>query len=156
MLTGPVGRCRHHSNSVDRKTNGERVLLEKRSGSGRRIGRSGTGHLIECKLVHQSLERVGVIDVIPRDRALRGRVQGRAAACVRPPARCSNQSRGTLRLSRYTAAQLGTVGSGNHYVDLRVHFGSRGLGHTSASKYLKLAGGRDGMNVPPRPGRRRH
>jgi len=57
------------------------------------------------------------------------------------------------------AAQLGTVGSGNHYVDLMhdeagfiwigVHFGSRGLGHTSATKYLKLAGGKDGMNVPP-------
>src|SRR6266481_8474225 len=56
-------------------------------------------------------------------------------------------------------AQLGTVGSGNHYVDLMrdeqdmvwigVHFGSRGLGHTSATRYLKLAGGKDGMNVPP-------
>ena len=57
------------------------------------------------------------------------------------------------------ASQLGTVGSGNHYVDLMrdeedfvwigVHFGSRGLGHTSATRYLKLAGGKDGMNVPP-------
>ena len=56
-------------------------------------------------------------------------------------------------------AQLGTVGSGNHYVDLMrdedgfvwigTHFGSRGLGHTSATRYLKLAGGQDGMNVPP-------
>jgi tRNA-splicing ligase RtcB len=56
-------------------------------------------------------------------------------------------------------AQLGTVGSGNHYVDLMrdeedhvwigVHFGSRGLGHSTATKYLKLAGGKDGMNVPP-------
>lgn len=56
-------------------------------------------------------------------------------------------------------AQLGTVGSGNHYVDLMrdesgfvwigVHFGSRGLGHTSATRYLKMAGGKDGMNVPP-------
>ena len=55
--------------------------------------------------------------------------------------------------------QLGTVGSGNHYVDLMVdeaglvwigvHFGSRGLGHTSATRYLKAAGGQDGMNVPP-------
>jgi tRNA-splicing ligase RtcB len=55
--------------------------------------------------------------------------------------------------------QLGTVGSGNHYVDLMrdeagfvwigVHFGSRGLGHTSATLYLKAAGGKDGMNVPP-------
>jgi tRNA-splicing ligase RtcB len=55
--------------------------------------------------------------------------------------------------------QLGTVGAGNHYVDLMrdedgfvwigVHFGSRGLGHTSATRYLKAAGGKDGMNVPP-------
>src|SRR5947209_2201779 len=57
------------------------------------------------------------------------------------------------------AAQLGTVGSGNHYVDLMrdeegfvwigVHFGSRGLGHTTATRYLKAAGGKDGMHVPP-------
>src|SRR6202047_997249 len=56
-------------------------------------------------------------------------------------------------------AQLGTVGSGNHYVDLMrdeavfvwigVHFGSRGLGHTSATRYLKAAGGKDGMYVTP-------
>lgn len=55
--------------------------------------------------------------------------------------------------------QLGTVGSGNHYVDIMrdeegfvwigVHFGSRGLGHTSATRYLKAAGGKDGMNVAP-------
>jgi tRNA-splicing ligase RtcB (3'-phosphate/5'-hydroxy nucleic acid ligase) len=47
--------------------------------------------------------------------------------------------------------QLGTVGSGNHYVDLladeqdRVwvanHFGSRGLGHTIATGFLNLAAG---------------
>jgi tRNA-splicing ligase RtcB len=65
-----------------------------------------------------------------------------------------------MELYRQKAAnQLGTVGSGNHYVDLMrdeddfvwigVHFGSRGLGHTSATRYLKLAGGKDGMNVPP-------
>ena len=57
------------------------------------------------------------------------------------------------------AAQLGTVGSGNHYVDLMrdesgfvwigVHFGSRGLGHTSATRYLKAAGGKDGTHVAP-------
>jgi tRNA-splicing ligase RtcB (3'-phosphate/5'-hydroxy nucleic acid ligase) len=57
------------------------------------------------------------------------------------------------------ANQIGTVGSGNHYVDLMrdqdgfvwigVHFGSRGLGHTSATRYLKAAGGKDGINVPP-------
>lgn len=55
--------------------------------------------------------------------------------------------------------QLGTVGSGNHYVDLfedeegfvwiGVHFGSRGLGHKITTKYLKAAGAKDGMLVPP-------
>lgn len=48
--------------------------------------------------------------------------------------------------------QLGTVGSGNHYVDLLVddigrvwvanHFGSRGLGHTIASGFLAIAAGK--------------
>src|SRR5690349_24632997 len=35
------------------------------------------------------------------------------------------------------------------FVWIGVHFGSRGLGHTSATRYLKAAGGKDGMNVPP-------
>lgn len=49
--------------------------------------------------------------------------------------------------------QLGTVGSGNHYVDIfadtmgrawvGVHFGSRGLGHTIASGFLALGAGED-------------
>jgi tRNA-splicing ligase RtcB (3'-phosphate/5'-hydroxy nucleic acid ligase) len=30
-----------------------------------------------------------------------------------------------------------------------VHFGSHGLGHTSATKSLKLAGGKEGINVAP-------
>ncbi|MDQ3070322.1 MAG: RtcB family protein [Acidobacteriota bacterium] len=49
--------------------------------------------------------------------------------------------------------QLGTIGSGNHYVDLfedradgslwaGVHFGSRGFGHRTASGFLALAKGR--------------
>jgi len=56
-------------------------------------------------------------------------------------------------------AQLGTVGSGNHYIDLftdpdghiwiGVHFGSRGLGHTTATRAIKRAGGKDGIHVPP-------
>ena len=56
-------------------------------------------------------------------------------------------------------AQLGTVGSGNHYVDLfedndgfvwiGVHFGSRGLGHGITTKYLKAMGAKDTMNDPP-------
>jgi tRNA-splicing ligase RtcB (3'-phosphate/5'-hydroxy nucleic acid ligase) len=66
---------------------------------------------------------------------------------------------GVGELRRMAAEQLGTIGSGNHYVDVfadedervwvGVHFGSRGLGHRSATKYLKKAGGRDGIDVPP-------
>jgi tRNA-splicing ligase RtcB len=55
--------------------------------------------------------------------------------------------------------QLGTVGSGNHYVDVfadeagaiwvGVHFGSRGLGHTIASGFLALGQGKSwGDRVP--------
>lgn len=55
--------------------------------------------------------------------------------------------------------QLGTVGSGNHYVDLftdelnrvwiGVHFGSRGLGHTIATHFVKAGGGKDGVHAEP-------
>jgi tRNA-splicing ligase RtcB len=66
---------------------------------------------------------------------------------------------GVADLKQMARAQLGTVGSGNHYVDLfedeagavwiGVHFGSRGLGHRTTTKYLKAAGARDGMEVEP-------
>jgi len=55
--------------------------------------------------------------------------------------------------------QLGTVGSGNHYVDIfiddiervwvGVHFGSRGLGHSIATHFIKQAGGKDGIHAKP-------
>jgi tRNA-splicing ligase RtcB len=55
--------------------------------------------------------------------------------------------------------QLGTVGSGNHYVDIfsdeadriwiGVHFGSRGFGHKTATAFLTAAGAKDGMDVDP-------
>lgn len=55
--------------------------------------------------------------------------------------------------------QLGTVGSGNHYVDVfvddldrvwvGVHFGSRGLGHSIATHFIKAAGGKDGIHAEP-------
>ena len=35
------------------------------------------------------------------------------------------------------------------FVWIGVHFGSRGLGHRTATQFLKLAGGRDGMMVEP-------
>jgi tRNA-splicing ligase RtcB len=56
------------------------------------------------------------------------------------------------KLQQLARQQLGTVGSGNHFVDLfededgwvwvGVHFGSRGLGHRTASGFLNLAAGR--------------
>lgn len=62
-------------------------------------------------------------------------------------------------LKRMAENQLGTVGSGNHYVDLftdeqdrvwiGVHFGSRGLGHKIATHFLKTGGAKDGMEVDP-------
>jgi tRNA-splicing ligase RtcB len=55
------------------------------------------------------------------------------------------------RLAQTAANQLGTVGSGNHYVNVMedehgliwvgVHFGSRGFGHRTASGFLALAQG---------------
>src|ERR671926_1849505 len=71
------------------------------------------------------------------------------------------------KLVALAASQLGTVGSGNHYVNLMedeeglvwvgVHFGSRGFGHKTASGFLALAQGlpfdaraREGeMDSPP-------
>jgi tRNA-splicing ligase RtcB len=64
-----------------------------------------------------------------------------------------------LNLRDKAAAQLGTVGSGNHYVDVfvdeqdrvwvGVHFGSRGFGHGIASWALEAGGASDGMDVDP-------
>src|SRR5947208_9150117 len=57
------------------------------------------------------------------------------------------------KLAQTAESQLGTVGSGNHYVNLMedeegrvwvgVHFGSRGFGHKTASGFLALAQGLD-------------
>lgn len=56
------------------------------------------------------------------------------------------------KLKQLAREQLGTVGSGNHFVDIledeqgrvwvTAHFGSRGLGHRTASGFLNLAAGR--------------
>jgi tRNA-splicing ligase RtcB len=64
-----------------------------------------------------------------------------------------------LPLKRMAADQLGTVGGGNHYVDIfmdelqriwvGVHFGSRGLGHKTATWFLKQGGAKDAINAEP-------
>ncbi len=63
------------------------------------------------------------------------------------------------KLKTLAHEQLGTIGSGNHYVDLftdeqdrvwvGVHFGSRGLGHKLATHFLRAGGAQDGMHVEP-------
>ena len=71
------------------------------------------------------------------------------------------------KLLQLAREQLGTVGGGNHYVDLfsddegflwvGVHFGSRGFGHRTATGFLALAQGKrfedraneGGMDAPP-------
>jgi tRNA-splicing ligase RtcB len=71
------------------------------------------------------------------------------------------------KLAQLAESQLGTVGSGNHFVNLMedeegfvwvgVHFGSRGFGHKTASGFLALAHGlsfegrarEGGMDAPP-------
>jgi tRNA-splicing ligase RtcB len=64
-----------------------------------------------------------------------------------------------LQLRDKAANQLGTVGSGNHYVDVfsdeldrvwvGVHFGSRGFGHSIATWALKAGGASDSMDGAP-------
>jgi tRNA-splicing ligase RtcB len=75
---------------------------------------------------------------------------------------------GQRRLLGLAREQLGTVGGGNHYVDVLedetgllwvgVHFGSRGFGHKTATGFLNIAAGRafdahtrhgESMDAPP-------
>jgi len=61
----------------------------------------------------------------------------------------TSPSDGQRRLLRLAREQLGTVGGGNHYVDVLedddgvlwvgVHFGSRGFGHKTATGFLNIA-----------------
>lgn len=64
------------------------------------------------------------------------------------------------KLKALAQSQLGTVGSGNHFVDLfeeagtgqlwvANHFGSRGFGHKTASGFLNLAAGREFLANAP-------
>ena len=57
-----------------------------------------------------------------------------------------------IKWKNLSMSQLGSVGSGNHYVDIfvdelnrvwvGVHFGSRGLGHRIATHFIKSGGGK--------------
>lgn len=63
-------------------------------------------------------------------------------------------------LKKLAYEQLGTVGAGNHFVDIFIeeatsevwvanHFGSRGFGHKTASGFLNLAAGRNFLDRAP-------
>ena len=134
------------------------------------ISVSGVGYDIGCgnKAVRTDLRRADIAADLPRimdtivERISFG-VGGHNDEPVDHPVLDSirgagaGPQRGLLDLA---AAQLGTVGAGNHYVDLfadeddivwvGVHFGSRGFGHKTATHYLALAGERaGGMDAPP-------
>jgi tRNA-splicing ligase RtcB len=69
------------------------------------------------------------------------------------------RNEGLAGLKDMAAQQLGTVGSGNHYVDVfkdeedfvwvGVHFGSRGLGHKATTHFLRKIRAGDGMESDP-------
>lgn len=66
---------------------------------------------------------------------------------------------GQRQMADLARSQLGTAGSGNHYVDIfadekdriwvGVHFGSRGFGHRTASGFLSIAFGGEFDARPP-------
>lgn len=68
-------------------------------------------------------------------------------------------SKVAFALKQIARNQLGTVGSGNHYVDIfisstnevwvGVHFGSRGFGHKVATYFMEKLGAKDAMESDP-------
>src|SRR4051812_10943561 len=127
------------------------------------ISPSGVGYDIGCgnkavqtELTRADLDALGGVEAVMRE------ITRRISFGVGVPARERSDhpvleaireaefapQRGLVQLAE---SQLGTVGSGNHYVNLMedesgriwvgVHFGSRGFGHRTASGFLALAQG---------------
>ena len=143
------------------------------------VSPSGVGFDIGCgnkavctQLTHKDLDDLGGVERIMRE------VTNRISFGMGVPARerVDHLVLEKIRTAQFTAqrklagvaeSQLGTVGSGNHYVNLMedergrvwvgVHFGSRGFGHKTASGFLALAQGlafeqrasEGGMDSPP-------
>jgi tRNA-splicing ligase RtcB (3'-phosphate/5'-hydroxy nucleic acid ligase) len=127
------------------------------------ISPSGVGYDIGCgnkavrtDLTREDLEPLGGVD------AVMGEITRRISFGMGVPAteRVDHPVLDKIRKADFTPqrklvqlaeSQLGTVGSGNHYVNLMadeqdrvwvgVHFGSRGFGHKTASGFLALAQG---------------
>ena len=127
------------------------------------VSPSGVGYDIGCGnkavqtgLVRADLDALGGVELIMRE------ITRRVSFGMGVPARerVDHEVLDKIRTAEYVPqrklaglaeSQLGTVGSGNHYVNLMedeeghvwvgVHFGSRGFGHKTASGFLALAQG---------------
>ncbi len=128
------------------------------------VSPSGVGYDIGCgnkaartELTQADLDALGGVEAIMRE------ITGRISFGMGVPARervdhpvlekIRNADFAPQRaLAQLAESQLGTVGAGNHYVNLMedeqgriwvgVHFGSRGFGHKTASGFLALAEGK--------------
>jgi tRNA-splicing ligase RtcB (3'-phosphate/5'-hydroxy nucleic acid ligase) len=127
------------------------------------VSPSGVGYDIGCgnkaaqtELTRADLDELGGVESIMRQitRRISFGVGVRAQERVDHPVLESIRSAEFApqrKLAQLAESQLGTVGSGNHYVNLMedeegliwvgVHFGSRGFGHKTASGFLALAEG---------------
>jgi len=127
------------------------------------VSPSGVGYDIGCgnkavctELTRQDLDALGGVDRLMRE------ITQRVSFGMGVPARervghpvlekiRTAEFEPQRRLAGLAESQLGTVGSGNHYVNVMedelgriwvgVHFGSRGFGHKTASGFLALAQG---------------
>jgi len=127
------------------------------------VSPSGVGYDIGCgnKAVQTDLTRVD-LDALGGVESIMGEITRRISFGMGVPAheRTDHPVLDAIRtadfapqrqLVQLAESQLGTVGSGNHYVNLMededgriwvgVHFGSRGFGHKTASGFLALAQG---------------
>jgi tRNA-splicing ligase RtcB len=127
------------------------------------VSPSGVGYDIGCgnKAVRTDLVR-GDLDVLGGVEPLMHEITGRISFGMGVPAqeRTDHPVLDAIRaadfepqrkLAQLAESQLGTVGSGNHYVNLMedesgqvwvgVHFGSRGFGHRTASGFFALSQG---------------
>jgi tRNA-splicing ligase RtcB len=131
------------------------------------ISPSGVGYDIGCgnKAVRTDLQVEDIAGAVPRlmDEIVE---QISFGVGLRNPAPVESNVLDAIRQARFApqrqlydlaAGQLGTVGAGNHYVDLfagddghvwvGVHFGSRGFGHRTASGFLALAEGKSSTST---------
>jgi tRNA-splicing ligase RtcB len=143
------------------------------------ISPSGVGYDIGCgnKAVLTDLKRAD-LDTLGGVDSIMGEITSRISFGMGVPAQertdhpvlekiRTTDFRPQRKMIQLAESQLGTVGSGNHYVNLMedeegrvwvgVHFGSRGFGHKTASGFVALAQGlrfderaREGeMDSPP-------